>query len=57
MKSIKRTAFIVSDRTAVTAEALGHSLLSQFPNVRFTTDVFPFVDTREKADKMVGLIH
>ncbi len=56
MKTTKRSAFIISDRTAVTAEALGHSLLSQFPDVRFTTDVFPFVDTREKADKMVALI-
>lgn len=57
MKALKRKAFIISDRTAITAEALGHSLLSQFPNVRFNTDVLPFVDTQAKADETVELIN
>ena len=57
MEPLKRNSFIVSDRTAVTAEALGNSLLSQFPNVFFNTEVLPFVDTREKADKTVALIN
>lgn len=57
MDPVKRNAFIISDRTGVTAEALGHSLLSQFPNVEFNTEVLPFVDTREQAEKAVRLIN
>ena len=30
------TAFFVSDRTGITAEMLGHSLLTQFDDVKFT---------------------
>jgi len=56
MKTQTRDAFIISDRTAVTAEALGNSLLSQFPNVHFNIEVLPFVDTQLKADETVGLI-
>ena len=56
METLRRTAFIISDRTGVTAEALGNSLLSQFPNVEFDTSVFPFVDTLEKANKTVDRI-
>jgi len=33
--SERRTAFFVSDRTGITAEMLGHSLLTQFESVRF----------------------
>jgi len=29
-RKIKRTAFFVSDGTGLTAEALGHSLMTQF---------------------------
>ncbi|NNE68584.1 MAG: kinase/pyrophosphorylase [Pyrinomonadaceae bacterium] len=57
MSSKKRTSFIISDGTAVTAEALGQSLLSQFPNVVFHTEVLPFLDTRKKADETVELIN
>ncbi|MEZ5308653.1 MAG: pyruvate, water dikinase regulatory protein [Pyrinomonadaceae bacterium] len=56
MEQLNRFAFIISDRTGVTAEALGNSLLSQFPNVRFTVEVLPFVDTAEKALQAVDLI-
>ena len=44
-----RTAFIVSDRTGLTAEAMAHSLLSQFPEVKFQTRMVPFVDDDDKA--------
>ena len=44
-----RTAFIVSDRTGLTAEAMAHSLLSQFPDVKFQTRMVPFVDDDDKA--------
>lgn len=57
MVSLKRNAFIISDRTGITAEALGHSLLSQFPDVEFNTEVLPFVDSREQAQKAVELVN
>ncbi len=46
---MKRTAFFISDRTGITAENLGHSLLSQFDGVEFSRITLPFVDTKEKA--------
>ncbi len=47
--SIQRTVFFVSDRTGITAEMLGKTLLSQFPGVAFDKHTLPFVDTAEKA--------
>ena len=46
---MKRTAFFVSDRTGITAETLGHSLLTQFDSVEFEQVTVPFVDTVDKA--------
>ena len=48
-----RTTFVISDRTGLTAEALCHSLLSQFPNVQFEIENLPFIDTVEKAQNVV----
>jgi regulator of PEP synthase PpsR (kinase-PPPase family) len=47
--SSRRTAFFISDRTGITAEMLGHSLLTQFENIEFKQVTIPFVDTIEKA--------
>lgn len=55
--SLKRTAFFVSDRTGITAEMLGHSLLTQFDNVTFTQMTLPFVDTAERAWETVDRIN
>jgi regulator of PEP synthase PpsR (kinase-PPPase family) len=44
----KRTVFFISDRTGITAETLGHSLLTQFPVV-FEQVTLPFVDSPERA--------
>src|SRR5450830_967264 len=44
-----RTVFFVSDGTGITAETLGHSVLSQF-ELRFKQVRLPFVDTLVKAD-------
>lgn len=49
----KRAAFFISDRTGITAEMLGHSLLTQFESVRFQEITLPFVDTVEKAREIV----
>ncbi|MDH5537042.1 MAG: kinase/pyrophosphorylase [Betaproteobacteria bacterium] len=53
----KRTAFFVSDRTGITAEMLGHSLLTQFDGVRFDERTLPFVDSVEKAHDVVAQIN
>jgi len=53
----KRTAFFVSDRTGITAEMLGHSLLSQFDDVHFNEVALPFVDSIEKAQEVVTQIN
>jgi hypothetical protein len=45
----KRTIFFVSDRTAISAETLGQSLLTQFDHLQFNQVTLPFVDTLEKA--------
>jgi len=52
-----RTVFIVSDRTGITAETLGHTLLTQFPGIEFQVHTVPFVDTRERALDIAGRIN
>ncbi len=53
----KRTAFFVSDRTGITAEMLGHSLLTQFDEVSFNEVTLPFVDSVDKAHEAVRRIN
>jgi hypothetical protein len=45
-----RVRVYVSDGTGITAETIGHSLLTQFTG-SFATDRLPFVDTPEKAGR------
>ena len=45
----ERTVFFVSDQTGVTAETLGHSLLTQFGGVEFRAVTVPFVNSVDKA--------
>jgi regulator of PEP synthase PpsR (kinase-PPPase family) len=54
--TLKRTAFFVSDRTGITAEMLGHSLLTQFDQVSFDEITLPFVDSLAKAEDAVRQI-
>jgi hypothetical protein len=49
MPKRSRTVFFVSDGTGITAEMLGHSLLTQFEGIEFAQVVVPFVDTPEKV--------
>jgi regulator of PEP synthase PpsR (kinase-PPPase family) len=44
-----RPVFYISDGTGITAETIGHSLLTQFAETRFVTHRLPFVDDMEKA--------
>ena len=46
---MQRTVFFISDGTAITTETLGHSLLTQFPNVEFRQERIPFVSDSGKA--------
>jgi regulator of PEP synthase PpsR (kinase-PPPase family) len=52
----RRTVFFVSDRTGITAEMLGNSLLSQFEAFDFQRRTIPFVDTPEKIAEVVRTI-
>lgn len=55
--SKKRTAFFVSDRTGITCEMLGHSLLTQFEGFQLNEVTKPFVDSIEKARDLVGEVN
>ena len=52
----RRTVFFVSDGTGITAQMLGHSLLTQFEGVEFTQVTLPFVDSAEKAEECLARI-
>jgi regulator of PEP synthase PpsR (kinase-PPPase family) len=52
----RRTVFFVSDGTGITAQMLGHSLLTQFEGVEFNQVTLPFVDSREKAEECLARI-
>ena len=52
----RRTVFFVSDQTGVTAETLGHSLMTQFEGLEFRPVTLPFVSTLDKAREAVRRI-
>ena len=52
-----RSAFFVSDRTGITAEMLGHSLLTQFDNLVLRETTLPFIDSLDKAQEAVEKIN
>ena len=56
-KPAHRTVFFVSDRTGITAEMLGNSLLSQFEQIEFKRRTIPFVDKPERIAEVVGIIN
>jgi regulator of PEP synthase PpsR (kinase-PPPase family) len=53
----QRTVFFISDRTGITAEMLGNSLLTQFDDFQFQRVTIPFVDTPEKIDEAVRQVN
>ncbi len=53
----KRTVFFVSDQTGVTAETMGHSLLTQFDGVEFRQITVPFISSVDKAAEAVRKIN
>ncbi len=54
---VDRTVFFLSDQTGVTAETLGHSLLTQFSAKKFRQMTLPFIDTEDKAREAVRTIN
>lgn len=54
---MKRTAFYVSDGTGITAETLGHSMLSQFGGIKFDQVTLPYVISNETTHDVVQKIN
>ncbi len=54
---VRRTVFFLSDQTGVTAETLGHSLLTQFDEHQFDQITLPFIDTVDKAEAAIQQIN
>jgi regulator of PEP synthase PpsR (kinase-PPPase family) len=52
----KRKVFFVSDRTGLTAESYGSSLLAQFPGFEFDSIKHAYVDSEEQALITAGVI-
>jgi [pyruvate, water dikinase]-phosphate phosphotransferase / [pyruvate, water dikinase] kinase len=52
----ERTVFFVSDGTGITAETLGHSVMTQFESLRYRQQRLPFIDSAEKAREAVQKI-
>ena len=52
----RRTVFFISDGTGITAQMLGHSLLTQFEGLEFDQVTLPFVDSPEKAEECLARI-
>jgi regulator of PEP synthase PpsR (kinase-PPPase family) len=55
--SDRRTVFFISDRTGITAEMLGNSLLTQFEDIHFHRVTIPFVDSMEKVADAVRQVN
>ncbi len=53
----ERTVYFLSDQTGVTAETLGHSLLTQFNSRKFRQVTLPFIDSEDKAREAVRRIN
>src|SRR5262249_29901539 len=53
----RRTVFFVSDQTGVTAETMGHSLMTQFEGLEFRPITLPFVSSVDKAHEAVRRIN
>ena len=54
---MQRTVFFVSDSTGITAETLGHALLTQFDDLHYRQVTIPFVRDNGRAAKAVHEIN
>ena len=53
---MKRTVFFVSDGTGITAETVGHTLLTQFGSLDFERISIPFANTSSQIEDIVNKI-
>jgi [pyruvate, water dikinase]-phosphate phosphotransferase / [pyruvate, water dikinase] kinase len=53
----RKRVFFVSDRTGITVEALGSSLLTQFAEMDFLRLTLPFIDSVDKAREVVAQVN
>src|SRR5258708_33988257 len=53
----RKRVFFVSDRTGITVEALGSSLLTQFSDLDFRRMTLPFIDSVDKAHEVVAQVN
>ena len=53
----RRTVFFISDRTGITAEMLGNSLLTQFEDFQFRRVTVPFIDSPEKVEEVIRQVN
>lgn len=52
-----RSVFFISNRTAITAETMGHSLLAQFEDTQFREIILPYIDSPDKIEAVVERIN
>ena len=53
----RKRVFFISDRTGITVEALGSSLLTQFADLDFLRMTLPFIDSVDKAREVVSQVN
>jgi [pyruvate, water dikinase]-phosphate phosphotransferase / [pyruvate, water dikinase] kinase len=53
----QRTVFFISDRTGITAEMLGNSLLTQFEDFQFQRITIPFVDSPDRIAEAIRQVN
>jgi regulator of PEP synthase PpsR (kinase-PPPase family) len=53
----KRPVYFISDRTGITAETLGHTLLTQFDDSNFKQMTLPFINSTDKARTTVEYVN
>ena len=54
---MQRSVFFISDRTGITVETLGHSLLTQFGDIEFTIQTLRFIDNETKVRAAIDAIN
>ncbi len=56
-KNMKRQVYFISDSTGITVEALGHSLLSQFQELKFEYITLRYIDSLNKVENLCQTIN
>lgn len=56
MKNIIQPVFFISDRTGITAENLGHALLTQFNSINFECHSLSFINSEDSAHQAARTI-